>query len=421
MIRFTTGNLLDADVDAVVNTVNTMGVMGKGIALMFKERYPDNYQAYVAACKAKQVELGRMFVTETRELRGPLLVINFPTKANWRLPSKREWVESGLADLKRVLVERGVRSVALPPLGAGNGKLDWQDVRPLIVAALGDLEHVEVVVFEPTAVYQNVTKKTGKEKLTPARALVAEMVRRYAVLDFDCSVLEAQKLGYVLTRVLEKFGLPDPLKLKFVADRYGPYADNLRHLLNALDGSYLHSDVRLPDAKPGELMRFDWDRRQKLADYFRTAAMAGYRDVVEKADVLIDGFQTPARDGSACDGGLAAHAAAGRADRGGRPGRARPLAHAGGRGAQAETVHRQVAGRYPRATGRPPGLSGPTDPARLQLASCSPPSAKPPPSPPRSPRISPGTPTAAAGRSRRGSRSSKRISKPRPSPTRTRS
>ena len=293
MIHFVKGNIFESKAEALVNAVNTVGVMGKGIALMFKERYPDNYKAYAAACKAKKVELGQMFVTESRELGGPRWIINFPTKANWRFPSQLSWIESGLADLKRVIAEKGIRSVAIPPLGAGNGKLDWQEVRPHIEAALKDLDGVDVLVFEPTAAYQNVTKTTGKEMLTPARALIAEMVRRYEVLGFECSILEVQKLGWVLTRMIAKLGLGDPLQLKFVANRYGPYADNLRHLLDNLDGSYLHSEVRLADAKPGAVLRFAWDHQQKLSAYFRTGDAAAYLEVIEKADTLIDGFQSP--------------------------------------------------------------------------------------------------------------------------------
>jgi O-acetyl-ADP-ribose deacetylase (regulator of RNase III) len=294
MIRFTTGNLLEADANAIVNTVNTMGVMGKGIALMFKERFPENFRVYAAACKAGQVEIGRMFVTESMELNGPRWIINFPTKANWRFPSKLAWIESGLEDLKRVIIEKGIQSIAIPPLGAGNGGLDWRDVRPLIEKMLGEnLPGLDVLVYEPTAAYQNVTKTTGKEQLTPARALIAEMVRRYEVLGFECSILEVQKLGWMLTRIIAKLGLEDPLQLQFEANRYGPYADNLRHLLDNLDGSYLHSDRRLADAKPGDVLRFAMDHAAKLSAYLRTAQGAAYVEAIEKTDALIDGFQSP--------------------------------------------------------------------------------------------------------------------------------
>lgn len=150
MIRFTNGNLLDANVDALVNAVNTVGVMGKGIALMFNERFPENYRVYAAACKAGEVETGRMFVQPVSQPDGPRWIINFPTKQHWRHPSKLEWVREGMAALREVIREKQIRSIALPPLGCGNGGLDWEVVRPLIEEALGDLKDVEIVVYEPT-------------------------------------------------------------------------------------------------------------------------------------------------------------------------------------------------------------------------------------------------------------------------------
>lgn len=186
MITFTQGNLLEARADALVNTVNTVGVMGKGIALMFKERFAENFRRYAAACKAKEVRTGKMFVTEVNELDGPRWIVNFPTKQHWRGDSRMEWIVDGLQDLRYFLIENEVKSIAIPPLGAGNGGLDWADVRPQIVAALSDLD-TEILVFEPTQKYQNVAKRTGVEKLTPARALIAELVRRYWVLGMECT------------------------------------------------------------------------------------------------------------------------------------------------------------------------------------------------------------------------------------------
>src|ERR1019366_5271691 len=152
MIELTTGNLLDADVEALVNTVNTVGVMGKGVALMFKEAFPENFKAYEAACKRKELRVGRMFVTERHQFIGPKFIINFPTKQHWRNPAKIEWVEAGLEDLERVIVENGIRSIAIPPLGSGNGGLNWSDVRKKIEAALAALP-IRVVVYEPTSKY----------------------------------------------------------------------------------------------------------------------------------------------------------------------------------------------------------------------------------------------------------------------------
>lgn len=293
MMRFTEGNLLDADVEAVVNTVNTVGVMGKGIALMFKERFPENYAAYAAACKAKEVRIGKMFVSPTNELDGPRWVINFPTKEHWRAPARLDWVRAGLAALRKVIQERQIRSVALPPLGCGNGGLDWAEVRPLIEDALGDLDDVDIVVYEPTAQYQNVAKKKGVEKLTPARALIAEMVRRYWVLGIECTLLETQKLAWFLERTINRMGLQNPLDLRFEADRYGPYANRLTHLLDGLDGSYLHCDKRLADAGPFDTIWFEESKRERLALYLKSTEARVYLPALEATDELIDGFQSP--------------------------------------------------------------------------------------------------------------------------------
>jgi O-acetyl-ADP-ribose deacetylase (regulator of RNase III) len=292
MLTFTQGNLLEADTEALVNTVNTVGVMGKGIALMFKEAFPENFRAYEAACKAEDVRVGRMLVTERKELMGPRWIINFPTKKHWRHPSKLEWIVDGLEDLKRVIVEKGIASVALPPLGSGNGGLDWAEVRPKIEAALHSMSEVRVVVYEPTSKYQNVAKRTGVEKLTPARALIAELVRRYWVLGIECSLLEIQKLAYLLERKIELLGVENPLDLRFEANRYGPYAPRLTHLLNALDGSYLHCDKRLADAGPYDTIWFDDRKADRVAAYLTSEAKA-YRPALEATTSLIDGFQSP--------------------------------------------------------------------------------------------------------------------------------
>lgn len=293
MIRFTEGNLLEADAEALVNTVNTVGVMGKGIALMFRESFPENFRAYKAACDAKEVTLGRMFVTRREDdFLGPKWIINFPTKAHWRFPSRIDWISEGLADLKRVITQNGIRSIALPPLGSGNGGLKWVDVRPVIEQTLAGLQDVEVIVYEPIAKYQNVAKRSGLEKLTPARAIIAELVRRYSVLGIQCTILEIQKLAYLAERfvqveLLKTFGF------EFAANKYGPYSHKLQHMLNALDGSYLHCDKRLADAGPFDAIRFDDAKRDRVVVYLTSPEAKPYRPALDATSDLIDGFESP--------------------------------------------------------------------------------------------------------------------------------
>jgi hypothetical protein len=203
------------------------------------------------------------------------------------------WVEEGLQDLRRFLIEKQVKSIAIPPLGAGNGGLEWPEVREQIEIALGDLPGVEIVVFEPTRQYQNVAKRTGVEKLTPARALIAELVRRYWILGMECSLLEVQKLAWFLERAIERFNPQDnPLKLEFVAHKYGPYANKLDHLLNGLDGSYLHCEKRISDADPLEVIWFDDERKTMVQTYLKTEAK-DYEAALAFTEKLIDGFESP--------------------------------------------------------------------------------------------------------------------------------
>ncbi len=293
MLSFTQGNLLTASAEALVNTVNTVGVMGKGIALMFKESFPDNFKIYVAACKRGELRVGHMLVTERQDMYGPKWIINFPTKEHWRSPSRIEWIEEGLRDLVRVIRENDIKSIAIPPLGSGNGGLRWQDVRPKIEATLSALPDVDILVYEPTEMYQNVAKRLGVEKLTPARALIAELVRRYWVLGLDCSLLEIQKLAYFLEKSIEEHQLENPLNLKFSANKFGPYSHRLNHLLNGLDGSYLHCDKRLADASASDVIRFDDNKRARVATYLNSDPARAYMPALEAAETTIDGFQSP--------------------------------------------------------------------------------------------------------------------------------
>jgi hypothetical protein len=272
MIRYIQGNLLDAPVEALVNTVNENGVMGKGIALQFKEAFPENTKAYEQACKREEVRVGHMFAFQNSNLFGPHWIINFPTKKHWRFPSRMEWILDGLKDLVRFLKEYKINSIAIPPLGCGNGGL---------------------LIYEPVLAYQNAPKREGLEMLTPARALIAELVRRYLVLGIDCTNLEVQKLGWFLQRVIQTMDLTDPLHLQFAANKYGPYADNLRHLLNGLDGSFLHCERRLSEAGPMEPIWFEDSKKSIVAEFLHSDAAREYLPALEKTSRLIDGFESP--------------------------------------------------------------------------------------------------------------------------------
>ena len=183
--------------------------------------------------------------------------------------------------------------MALPPLGCGNGGLDWQVVRHEIEASLSDLPEVDVLVFAPTSAYRNAPKREGVDELTPARALMAELVRRYAVLGIECTNLEVQKLAWFLQRAIISLSLPDPLKLRFVANKYGPYADQLRHLLNGLDGSYLHCEKRLSDAGPFDLIWFEDSKRERVNEYLQSSSGKDFLPALERTARTIDGFESP--------------------------------------------------------------------------------------------------------------------------------
>jgi len=292
MITHQTGNLLDARVDALVNAVNEAGVMGKGIALQFRDSYPESAREYMDAAKRGGVHVGRVLATPSHALVGPQWIIHFPTKRHWRQPSRLEWVRDGLDDLVRVVQELEIRSIAVPPLGCGNGGLDWTEVSALIDEAFAAVPDVDVVVFEPTDEYQAAAKAGGAKKLTPARALVAEMVRRYSVLGLGCTNLEEHKLAWFLQRMLLESGTENPLRLQFVADKFGPYADRLRHLLDALDGSYLHCGRHLSEAGPFEPIRFEDAQRGSLTLYLAGPGNE-FLPALEATTALIDGFDHP--------------------------------------------------------------------------------------------------------------------------------
>ncbi|HTX25901.1 MAG TPA: macro domain-containing protein [Streptosporangiaceae bacterium] len=244
-----TGNLLTQDADALVNTVNTEGIMGKGIALQFKKAWPAMFKDYEAACKRGEVTLGRMHVWETGSLAGPRYIINFPTKRHWRSRSKLVDIETGLQDLTRVIGELGIVSIAIPPLGCGNGGLDWRDVEPRILRALEPLAGtVGVRIFAPKGA-PSAAEQPSRErapKMTPPRAALLALMREYERVTFEPPTLvEVQKLAYFLQTNGEA------LRLVFTEAVYGPYADDLRKSLRNMEGHFIigFGDGSLPITK----------------------------------------------------------------------------------------------------------------------------------------------------------------------------
>lgn len=287
MITFTKGNILLAEAEAIVNTVNTVGIMGKGIALQFKEFYPDNYNAYRSASDKELITIGKMFVTETHRLGNPKYIINFPTKKHWKEKSRYEYVTTGLDDLIRVIRDFKIKSIAIPPLGCGNGGLDWIKVKKILLEKLQAMDSIDVHVFEPTLFVEPVKVKIINKGLTPARAMVLNLMARYQVLGFEVSLLEIQKLAYFLQR----FG--EPLKLKYEKALYGPYANNLVHVLKALENSYIQSKTKIADSKPFSTIRLAYDKFEEVNDYVDRECSAEQKERLEKVSKLIEGFESP--------------------------------------------------------------------------------------------------------------------------------
>jgi O-acetyl-ADP-ribose deacetylase (regulator of RNase III) len=236
MIHYTTGDLLQDSAEAIVNTVNCVGVMGRGIALQFKKKFPENFKAYEQACKQGAVMPGRMFVYKSTDLFGPKFIINFPTKRHWKGKSRMEDIEAGLNDLVRVLQQNHIQSIAIPPLGSGLGGLDWQAVKESINNKLANLEGIEIKIYEPSNIADSKTVSSiDVPKMTAGRAALVALMQRYinGLLDPSISLLEVHKLMFFLQEAGE------PLRLNYRKAAYGPYADNLRHVFNKIEGHFI--------------------------------------------------------------------------------------------------------------------------------------------------------------------------------------
>lgn len=285
MIELAAGNLLEADAEALVNTVNCVGHMGKGIALQFKQAFPENFEAYAKAVEHDEVVPGRMFIFNTGLMVNPRYIINFPTKRHWRGRSRIEDIEAGLKALVGEIRRLGIRSIAVPPLGCGNGGLEWSVVRPMIETALAAVPEVRVLLFAPHGAPEAkaMPVRTERPNMTPARALFVKLMEQYVGMAYRLTLLEIQKLAYFLQEAGE------PLKLNYEPGHYGPYAMNLNKVLERIEGHFIrgYGDSQKPDVEievlPGAVEEAD----AFLAD--RTDSVARLDRVAE----LISGFETP--------------------------------------------------------------------------------------------------------------------------------
>ncbi len=289
MIHYLNKNILEMEAEALVNTVNTVGIMGKGIALQFKEKFLLNFKLYQKACKNNELQIGKMFVTNTGYLTNPTFIINFPTKKDWRSQSRIEYIEDGLDDLIKVINEKNIKSIALPPLGCGNGGLDWAIVKPLMEQKLHKLSDiVKIEIIEPGHHSYARTTKAFAPPLTKARAIILALADSYRVLGFDTSHLELQKLAYFM----QEMGQTD-LKLNYSKGTYGPYATNLKHLLAYLEGYYIKGQIRFQDLKPIDPLQLSEDKLPDVHAYLRDNLTTEESNRLKKVEQFITGFESP--------------------------------------------------------------------------------------------------------------------------------
>ncbi len=285
MIEIHSGNILEAGTEAVVNTVNCVGVMGKGIALQFKQAFPENFRRYAKACKDKELAPGIMLVYPTERLINPKYIINFPTKRHWRGYSLVEDILNGLGSLVEDVDRLHIKSIAVPPLGCGNGGLDWRDIRPLIESAFATLPSVRVVLYEPygSPASEKMPISTGKPRMTQARALFVGLIDLYRIPDYRLTLLEIQKLAYFLQSSGE------PLRLRFVKHNFGPYAENLNHVLQVMEGHFM----RGYGDRNGKAQIYVTPEGRWTAQQFFEQQNAEAPEKLDSIGRLINGFESP--------------------------------------------------------------------------------------------------------------------------------
>lgn len=287
-MKYRVGNLFDANTEALVNTVNTVGVMGKGIALQFKERFPNNFHAYEKACKEGNVQIGNMFVFKEDTLEGQKTIINFPTKKEWYYKSSYKYIEKGLEDLANVIINLDIKSIAIPPLGCGNGGLKWAKVDALIKKHLSNISNVEIIIYEPNKNIKKELQRGNKNKdvsLTSARAMLLHALFEYEKFGEYATVFTANKLAYFLQENGED------LRLNFTPYVYGPYAQAVEKVLYKLNGKYLKGLEQMT-AKPFEALELNYNRYEEVENYISDNLNKNQKVRLKKLFKIIRGFES---------------------------------------------------------------------------------------------------------------------------------
>lgn len=276
--------MFESNSQAIVNTVNTVGVMGKGIALQFKKYFPNNFKIYKSACENKTLTIGKLLVFEEENLQiGRKIIINFPTKDHWRNPSEYNYIRLGLVELVKVIKEHKIQSISIPPLGAGNGGLQWNKVKELIEEYLSDID-CEVVVYQPNVEVESVLEKE-QTKLTPARSMMLTVLFDMVKEGEFVSEFAAEKIVYFLQR----FGAQDQFRVNFDSNFYGPHSGKVKQVLKYLNGSYI-GEYNPLTSKSFQELNLNMSAEKKVEEYLNQTENKKYKDIAQKTKAFLSGF-----------------------------------------------------------------------------------------------------------------------------------
>ncbi len=274
--------------NAIVNAVNCVGVMGKGVALEFKRRWPENYKQYKKICNAGELSPGKMFVFDNGDMfseENPRYLINFPTKKHWREKSRLSYIEDGLDDFVVQLSKYNIKSVALPPLGCGNGGLPWEEVKSLMELKLSDIKDIEFFIYQPQESIPEPEYRSEPSKMTFERAVLVKTLCEFETY-FGGSLtrISVQKIAYFL----QDMGLQ--LGLKFARNKYGPYSDRLKDALYKMEQQNFIVGY---STDPSEISVTS-GAYAKAVEFLEMGKFhLDYDEIIRRLGLLIEGYENP--------------------------------------------------------------------------------------------------------------------------------